>query len=221
MAATRWCVSSVVGRASRWRRISSTSRPPTSTSSSVSTARSRCPRGSSASRATRRSTTSGTRALRTASSGSRECNPPFWGRAGRKKPDLPEHFRVTESAIAAVGGILPKSTFQVGGAGSVGSGSIRAFAVLAQLRDAGFAIWPFDEARRPMVVEVWPRACTGPVVKSDWTARGRYVDARYPRLPRRPARRRDRERGRVRCRGDRAGDGGARRRVALTGATVQ
>jgi hypothetical protein len=113
-----------------------------------------------------------------------ECEPPFWGRAGRKKPDLPGHFRVTESAIAAVGGVRPKSTFQVGGAGSVGSGSIRAFPLLARLRAAGFAVWPFDEPRRPMVVEVWPRVCTGPVVKSDWNARRRSVDARYPRLPR-------------------------------------
>ena len=111
-----------------------------------------------------------------------DCDPPFWGLTGKKRPDLPEHFRATESAIAAIGGIRPKSTFQIGGAGSVGSGSIRAFPVLARLREAGFAIWPFDAARRPMVVEVWPRACTGPVVKSDWRARREYVDAHYPGL---------------------------------------
>jgi hypothetical protein len=113
------------------------------------------------------------------------CEPPFWGRAGQKKPELPEHFRATESAIAAIGGIRPKSTFQVGGAGSVGSGSIRAFPLLARLRDAGYAVWPFDDPRRPMLVEVWPRACTGPVVKSDPTARRAHLDARFPRLPRR------------------------------------
>jgi hypothetical protein len=112
------------------------------------------------------------------------CEPPFWGHTGKSKPELPEHFRATESAIAAVGGILPKSTFQISGAGSVGSGSIRAFPVLARLRGAGFAVWPFDEPRRPMVVEVWPRACTGRVVKSDPDARRTYVAARYPRLAR-------------------------------------
>src|SRR5262245_51411322 len=37
------------------------------------------------------------------------CDPPFWGRAGRTKPDLPSHFRETESAIAAVRGAYPKS----------------------------------------------------------------------------------------------------------------
>jgi hypothetical protein len=115
-----------------------------------------------------------------------ECVSPFWGRPGKPKPLLPDHFRVTETAIAAVGGIRPKSTFQVGGAGSVGTGSVRAFPVLARLQDAGFAIWPFDERGPRTVVEVWPRLCTGPVVKSDWEARRAYVDSRYPTLPSRP-----------------------------------
>ena len=112
-----------------------------------------------------------------------DCEPPFWGHRGRPRPDLPAHFRATESGIAAVGGIRPKSTFQIGGAGSVGSGSVRAFPVLAALRNAGFAIWPFDEPGTRTVVEVWPRACTGPVVKSSWEARRAYVDSRHPALP--------------------------------------
>ena len=67
----------------------------------------------------------------------------------------------------AVGGIRPKSTFQIGGAGSVGTGSVRGFPALARLRAGGFAIWPFDAADAPPVaVEIYPRALSGAVVKS-------------------------------------------------------
>jgi hypothetical protein len=113
----------------------------------------------------------------------RECAPPFWGRPGRPRPESRAHWRATEEAIAhAVPGIRPKSTFQIGGAGSVGTGSVRGFLELARLRSAGFAIWPFDEARAPCALEVWPRACTGAVVKSDPAARARFLDERVPRL---------------------------------------
>src|SRR5258706_13147439 len=113
----------------------------------------------------------------------RECEPPFWGRPGRPRPDLPAHFRHTEADIAAVGGIRPKSSFQIGGAGSVGTGSVRGFPALARLQDAGFAIWPFDApARPPVAVEIWPRALTGPVGKSDATARAAYLDRHLPAL---------------------------------------
>jgi len=113
----------------------------------------------------------------------RQCAPPFWGRPGHPRPPLPEHFRATEAAMAAVGGIRPKSTFQIGGAGSVGTGSLRGFPMLARLRHAGFAIWPFDApARAPVVVEIYPRALTGAVVKSDPDARRRYLEDRYPRV---------------------------------------
>ena len=113
----------------------------------------------------------------------RDCADPFWGRPGRRRPDLPEHFRATEAAVAAVGGIRPKSTFQIGGAGSVGTGSVRGFPVLRQLRHAGFAIWPFDEpARPPVAIEIYPRVLTGAVVKSSPAARRAYLDARLPEL---------------------------------------
>ncbi len=111
-----------------------------------------------------------------------ECEPPFWGRPGRARPDLPAHLRVTEATIARYGGVGPKSTFQVGGNGSVGTGSIRGWPVLARLRREGFAIWPFDDARTPFVVEVYPRACTGAVVKTDIGQRAALLDRRYPRL---------------------------------------
>ncbi len=86
--------------------------------------------------------------------------------------------------MAAVGGIRPKSSFQIGGAGSVGTGSLRGFPALARLQDAGYAIWPFDApARTPVAVEIWPRALTGPVVKSSATARAAYLDHHLPELP--------------------------------------
>jgi hypothetical protein len=113
----------------------------------------------------------------------RDCDPPFWGRPGRPRPDLPAHFRHTEADVAAVGGIRPKSSFQIGGAGSVGTGSVRGFPALARLQDAGFTIWPFDApARPPVAVEIWPRAFTGPVVKSRATARAAYLDHHLPDL---------------------------------------
>lgn len=111
----------------------------------------------------------------------RACAPPFWGRPGRPRPELPDHLRVTEAGIAAVGGVRPKSTFQIGGAGSVGTGSLRGFPVLARLRDAGFAIWPIDApAPAPVAVEIYPRLLTGAVVKSDLEARRAHLDARHP-----------------------------------------
>ena len=113
----------------------------------------------------------------------RDCVPPFWGRPGRPRPDLPAHFRGTEAEIAAVGGIRPKSSFQIGGAGSVGTGSVRGFPALARLQDAGFAIWPFDApARPPVAVEIWPRSLTGAVVKSRPTARAAHLDHHLPDL---------------------------------------
>jgi hypothetical protein len=113
----------------------------------------------------------------------RDCADPFWGRRGRGRPDLPEHLRATERAVAAVGGIRPKSTFQIGGAGSVGTGSVRGFPVLSRLQRAGFAIWPFDEpAQPPVAIEIYPRVLTGVVVKSSPTARRAYLDARLPEL---------------------------------------
>ena len=113
------------------------------------------------------------------------------GAAGCPRPELPEHFRATEASIAAsmasVGGIRPKSTFQVSGAGSVGAGSLRGFPVLAQLRAHGFSVWPFDDAAPPAVFEIWPRLLTGPVVKTSLRSRGqRYLDERYPALPESP-----------------------------------
>ncbi|MBK7878345.1 MAG: hypothetical protein IPJ77_22040 [Planctomycetes bacterium] len=94
------------------------------------------------------------------------CPHPFWGRPGRRKPALPAHHRKTESDTPPVKGVGPKSVFQIGGAGAVGTGSVRGMPFLVELASAGFAIWPFDAARFPCAVEIYPRELTGPVQKS-------------------------------------------------------
>ena len=55
--------------------------------------------------------------------------------------------------------------FQIGGAGAVGTGSIRGMPHLLTLADSGFTIWPFVSGGLPTVVEIYPRALTGPVNK--------------------------------------------------------
>jgi hypothetical protein len=103
------------------------------------------------------------------------CEPPFWGRPGKKKSLLPEDFRVTEKEVPATRGIRPKSVFQIGGAGAVGTGSIRGMPVLNQLRGAGFSVWPFDAHGLPKVIEIYPRLFTPGVNKSNFQARTSYL----------------------------------------------
>jgi len=139
----------------------------------------------------------------------------FWGKAGAggggKRPAefsgerLHRMLRATDidckiaavipeaERAARVKGITPKSVFQIGGSGSVGTASLRGMPVLKQLREAGFAVWPFDRAGldRPMVVEMYTRLNTGAVHKSNDAARAVYLlkkrreDAAYATLPRR------------------------------------
>jgi hypothetical protein len=114
----------------------------------------------------------------------RACRPPFWGRGPRPRPpDDPARpgLRVTEAAARA-DGLDPRSTFQIGGAGAVGTGSLRGMPHLARLRAAGFAVWPFDDAGPATVLEIYPRVHTGPVVKRSAAARRAVVDA-DPRIP--------------------------------------
>ena len=105
-----------------------------------------------------------------------DCPPPFWGRPGRPRPALaPEHhWRRTELAASP----RPKSMFQIGGAGAVGTASLRGMPVLHQLQRAGFAVWPMDPPRLPLVLEVWPRLAIGPVVKARPEARRAWLDSR-------------------------------------------
>jgi hypothetical protein len=105
-----------------------------------------------------------------------ECRPPFWGRPHKPRPALVEQLRLTDASCQPVGGARPKSVFQVGGAGAVGTGSIRGMPYLPRLRAAGFSVWPFDPAGSPLVVEIYPRALTGPVRKSVAAARAAYLE---------------------------------------------
>jgi hypothetical protein len=101
----------------------------------------------------------------------RECREPFWGRPGHPKPRRRDGMRQTDRQLNC------KSPFQVGGAGSVGTGSIRGMPMLARLSEAGFHIWPFHPAKLPLVFEIYPRFFTGAVNKSNQEARERYLGA--------------------------------------------
>jgi hypothetical protein len=110
------------------------------------------------------------------------CAPPFWGKPGTRRPhSSEEQFRQTEKR-AMVGGIRAKSTFQLRGPGSVGTGSVRGMPHLLALREAGFSIWPFDPPSPWTIVEAYPRLCTGPVIKRDPVARARYLERSSWRL---------------------------------------
>jgi hypothetical protein len=122
----------------------------------------------------------------------------FWGKP-RKRPaefsgeHLHRMLRATdidcklvafipeEERRERVKGITPKSVFQIGGAGSVGTASLRGFAVLQRLREAGFRVWPFErpglalKKPQPLVVEMYTRLNTGPVKKSNAEARKAYL----------------------------------------------
>ena len=86
------------------------------------------------------------------------------------------HIPEEERALR-VKGITPKSVFQIGGSGSVGTASLRGMRTLQRLHDAGFLVWPFDAVQpgRPMVVEMYSRLNTGPVHKSNPEARAAYL----------------------------------------------
>jgi hypothetical protein len=126
-----------------------------------------------------------------------ECPHPFWGKAGSGvepegerpikrwvgKPTKVEMLRRCESALRPIGGITPKSTFQIGGAGSVGTGSIRGMPYLPALRAAGAAIWPFDPPSAVTICETYPRVLTGPVVKSSAEARRTYLSEHGLSIP--------------------------------------
>ena len=113
-----------------------------------------------------------------------ECDTPFWGKPNKKRPGLDgkDHFRRTETRVALDVSTNPKSVFQVGGAGAVGTGSIRGMPYLTRIRGEGVAVWPFDPPSRPMVVEIYPRLFTGKVVKSKCSARAKYLNEKHPDL---------------------------------------
>lgn len=101
--------------------------------------------------------------------------PPFWGGKASRRPLLDQPFRRTEQDAPSVRGIQPKSVFQVLGAGTVGTGSLRGMPFLAMLQDAGYAIWPFDDAAERTVVEIYPRYLTRQVDKSKPMGRNVWI----------------------------------------------
>lgn len=139
----------------------------------------------------------------------------FWG-APHKRPlqfsgeGLRRMFRTTdyenkiaqaleggdEERAAKMRGITPKSPFQIGGSGSVGTGSLRVMPMLLRLHEAGFRVWPYEDASlgarraKPLVIEMYTRLMTGAVAKSNADARKAYLaakrksDAVYPGLTR-------------------------------------
>ena len=134
----------------------------------------------------------------------------FWGRRGpnRDGKTPPEFcgenrhrmFRLADAACKIKGkilrqadadkvrGIAPKSPFQIGGAGAVGTGTLRGIPMLRDLRREGFSVWPFDVPKLPLVLEIYPRLLTGEVKKSQADGRRNYLagrvaeDERYQRL---------------------------------------
>jgi len=142
---------------------------------------------------------------------SHECEDArFWGRAGKhrdgKKPrefcgdGCDRMFRLADLACKVRGrildpteaekvkGIAPKSPFQIGGAGAVGTGTLRGIPVLAGWRKAGLSVWPFDIPRLPILVEIYPRLLTGAVKKGRLEDRAAYLakkqeqDSAYARV---------------------------------------
>ena len=102
-----------------------------------------------------------------------ECRAPFWGRppTWRRPPVAGSVYRRTAEDITERLGVRPKSVFQVGGAGSVGTGSLRGMRTLRMLREGGVSIWPFDPLRLPAVVEIYPRLFTGRTKTAQHAAR--------------------------------------------------
>jgi hypothetical protein len=110
------------------------------------------------------------------------CEPPLWGRPGKPNPHSQEQLFRRTDLEDGVGGA--KSVFQIGGAGAVGTGSIRGMPHLLTLADSGFTVWPFEPGGLPTVVEIYPRALTGSVNKGRWADRHAFLLDRFPEQPR-------------------------------------
>lgn len=118
-----------------------------------------------------------------------QCPFPFWGKPGKQKPPRGTPLlRRTDVAVGAETGRIPKSVFQIGGAGAVGVGSLRGMPLLRELREVGFVIWPFEiphtSPTLPMAIEIWPRVFMGGVKKSRAQERAGFLEREYPGLER-------------------------------------
>lgn len=109
------------------------------------------------------------------------CRDPFWGRPGRPNPHPANRLYRRTDRDAGPG--AAKSVFQIGGAGAVGTGSIRGMPHLRTLAEHGFSIWPFTAGGRGTVIEIYPRALTGPVRKSSWRDRHELLFGRFADQP--------------------------------------
>ena len=104
-----------------------------------------------------------------------DCAPPFWGRpATRCTIDTRDRFRACEHRLRA-DHRQPKSLFQIGGAGAVGTGSLRGMPWLAWLRARGMAVWPFDPIGRVTALEVYP-SLYAKVTTNDWSGRAAHLE---------------------------------------------
>jgi hypothetical protein len=110
-------------------------------------------------------------------------HPVFWGRVPKTAIEGHQEYRRTELWLREHG-FRPKSVFQTGGAGQVGTGAIRGMPMLASLADSDFAIWPFDDpAGRSAVIEIYPRLLTGPVIKTSVRACLQHLDRYQVEIP--------------------------------------
>jgi len=100
---------------------------------------------------------------------------PFWGRTTKRPQHPGDPLRRTEREVDG----SPRSIFQIGGAGAVGTGSVRGMRVLHQLTEAGFTVWPFEPVGDATIVEIYPRLFAGKVVKSSSRACLMHLDSRY------------------------------------------
>lgn len=107
---------------------------------------------------------------------------PFWGRTTPRPPPDPRRpgFRDTETDLRGLG-LTPKSTFQIGGAGQVGTGSLRGMPHLRDLRAQGVAVWPFDAAGPATAMEIYPTVWTDGARRLPATRLARA--AQDPRVP--------------------------------------
>jgi len=111
------------------------------------------------------------------------CPTPFWGHTGRKRPDDEtfgrfsdgQRLRVTDRMLGERSN-RPKEIFQIGGAGSVGTGSLRGMQILSKLRSSGWSVWPFDEPTDTTLIEIYPGCLyRWKVNKTDVLDRERYL----------------------------------------------
>lgn len=78
-----------------------------------------------------------------------QCPPPFFGATGTKRLKV-ELLRRCDARERA------KPVFQIAGAGHVGTGSLRGMPFLRLLREAGYAVWPFDGPSDRTIFEIYP-----------------------------------------------------------------